>query len=226
VARGREAVRGTPYELSPLLGDVLCVLAGALFLADEDTAGRENAAAVRAIAAADPDRSVDLLAELSDLLSETGRAAAAHVEERATDVFARATAAGNSFVTWMASEAAVYAALADGNVERGMRWSDRMVAQHRTMRVREGPSLLELRADLLALAGDAVTAVRLYAAARAHHRRAGMQWPSREVTRQLVAQAAGALDRVQYEEAWQEGARLTVDDLGIAVAAEAPLRGG
>ena len=41
-----------------------------------------------------------------------------------------------------------------------------MVAQHRTLRVREGPNLLEVRADLLALAGDATAAVRLYSAAR------------------------------------------------------------
>jgi len=66
----------------------------------------------------------------------------------------------------MASDAAADAALAARDVATGILWSDRMVARHRPLRVREGPSLLKMRADLLALAGDAPAAVRLYSAAR------------------------------------------------------------
>jgi len=75
--------------------------------------------------------------------------------DKAGTVHDGAVATDNSFVAWMASEAAVNAALASGDVESGLRWSDRMIVQHRALRVREGPTLLELRADLLALAGDA-----------------------------------------------------------------------
>ena len=96
-----------------------------------------------------------------------------------------------------------------------------MVAQHRTLRVREGPNLLEVRADLLALAGDATAAVRLYSAARAHNQRAGMRWPLRPVTTELLREAADALDRVAYEDAWQAGTRLTLDDLEPAPAPRA-----
>jgi hypothetical protein len=101
-----------------------------------------------------------------------------------------------------------------------------MVSQHRALRVREGPTLLELRADLLALAGDAPAAVRLFAAARAHGQRAGMRWPSREITTELMARATAALDRVEFEDAWQQGGRLSLDDLGVTVVERAPLRPG
>jgi hypothetical protein len=146
--------------------------------------------------------------------------------DKAGTVHDGAVATDNSFVAWMASEAAVNAALASGDVESGLRWSDRMIVQHRALRVREGPTLLELRADLLALAGDAPAAVRLFAAARAHNQRAGMCWPNREITTDLMARATAELDRVEFEDAWQEGSRVTADDLGAAVAERAPLQPG
>jgi len=70
--------------------------------------------------------------------------------------------------------------------------------------------------------------VRL-AAARAHNQRAGMRWPNREITTALVARATDALDRVEFEDAWQAGSRLTLDDLDdldVAVVERAPMRPG
>ena len=94
-----------------------------------------------------------------------------------------------------------------------MAWTDRSVAQYRELRIRESPSLLEIRANLLTLAGDMPGAVRLYSAARAHNQRAGMRWPVRDLTTDLMRTATGALDRVEFEQAWQEGVHLTLDDL-------------
>ena len=65
---------------------------------------------------------------------------------------------------------------------------------------------------------NAPAAVRLYSAARVHNQRAGMRWPLRPVTAELLGEAAVALDRVAYEDAWQAGARLTLDDLEPACA--------
>jgi hypothetical protein len=102
-----------------------------------------------------------------------------------------------------------------------LRWTDRMVAQHLAADTGEGPLLLELCADAVALTGDAAAAVRLYAAAQAHHRRAGMRWPTREVSTGLVQRATEALDRVEVEEAWLAGSRLALTDLGPAPSAAA-----
>lgn len=200
------------------LGEALGILAGALFVAGDAGLGERNAALVATAATATGDPTVALLARLAAALSSAATAEPADVIARASDVYDRAVAADNTFVAWMASDAAADAALAARDVTTGMLWSDRMVAQHRTLRVREGPSLLEVRADLLTLAGDAPAAVRLYSAARAHNQRAGMRWPLRPVTTALLGEAAGALDRVAFEDAWQAGARLTLDDLEPAPA--------
>lgn len=172
-----------------------------------------NAGLVAAIADASGDPTVALMAQLSAVLATAVAAAPADVIARASDVYDHAVTAGNTFAAWMASDAAADAALTARDVETGMLWSDRMVAQHRTLRVREGPGLLEVRADLLTLAGDGPAAVRLYSAARAHNQRAGMQWPLRTVTTELMETAAAALDRVAFEEEWQAGTHLTLDDL-------------
>ena len=50
------------------------MLSGALFVAEQADAGRENTGLVRAVAAATPDRSLELLADLSTLLSTAGTA--------------------------------------------------------------------------------------------------------------------------------------------------------
>jgi len=200
------------------LGEALGILAGALFVAGDAGLGARNTALVAAAATATGDPTVGLLARLAAVLSTAATAAPADVIAGASEVYERAVAADNTFVAWMASDAAADAALAARDVATGMLWSDRMVAQHRTLRVREGPSLLEVRADLLALAGDAPAAVRLCSAARVHNQRAGMRWPLRPVTAELLGEAAVALDRVAYEDAWQAGARLTLDDLEPACA--------
>ena len=200
------------------LGEALGILGGALFVAGDAGLGARNTELVAAAAATTGDPTVGLLARLTTVLATAATAAPADVIAAASDVYDRAVAAENTFVAWMASDAAADAALAARDVATGMLWSDRMVAQHRTLRVREGPSLLEVRADLLALAGEAPAAVRLYSAARAHNQRAGMTWPLRPVTTELLAEAGDALDRVAFEEAWQAGARLTLDDLEPAPA--------
>jgi len=200
------------------LGEALGILGGALFVAGDAGLGARNTELVAAAAATTGDPTVGLLARLAAVLATAATAASADVIAAASEVYDRAVAAENTFVAWMASDAAADAALAARDVATGMLWSDRMVAQHRTLRVREGPSLLEVRADLLALAGEAPAAVRLYSAARAHNQRAGMTWPLRPVTTELLAEAGDALDRVAFEEAWQAGARLTLDDLEPAPA--------
>jgi len=200
------------------LGEALGILGGALFVAGDAGLGARNTELVAAAAATTGDPTIGLLARLAAVLATAATAASADVIAAASEVYDRAVAAENTFVAWMASDAAADAALAARDVATGMLWSDRMVAQHRTLRVREGPSLLEVRADLLALAGEAPAAVRLYSAARAHNQRAGMTWPLRPVTTELLAEAGDALDRVAFEEAWQAGARLTLDDLEPAPA--------
>jgi DNA-binding SARP family transcriptional activator len=174
---------------------------------------QEAAGMLETLAARTQDPTVALLARMSTLLATAHTTPPDRVVDAATHLFAEALDAGNAFVAWTASQAAADAALAGRDVETGMRWSDRMVAQYGRLRVPDIANILEVRANLLALAGDMPGAVRLYCAARAHNQRAGMRWPLREVTTELMAQATGALDRVAFEEAWQQGAHLRLADL-------------
>src|SRR4051794_26352 len=96
IAAGHDAVRGTPDEHAPLRGEVLAILSGALFVAEQDEAGRANTADVREIAAATPDGSLDLLADLSTLLSGAGTAEPEQVIDRASAVYDDAVAGDNS----------------------------------------------------------------------------------------------------------------------------------
>ena len=42
-----------------------------------------------------------------------------------------------------------------------------------------------------------------------------MRWRLQELTSEIMRQARDALDRVESEEAWQDGAELTLDDLEV-----------
>jgi hypothetical protein len=218
-------VRGTPAERSPALGDGLAVLTGAFFISGRTELNRDIAARIRAIATATADPGVELFAELGELFVFTHENAPAAVADAAEAVYGRAAGTANTYAAWQTCGAGAAAALAGDDVAGALRWTDRMVAQHLAADVGEGPMLLELRADAVALTGDAAAAVRLYAAAQTHHRRAGIRWPSREVTEGLMQRATEALDRVEFEQAWQEGTGLRLTDLGAAVTGSARAQG-
>jgi hypothetical protein len=216
VRAGYAAVRGTAAERSAELADALAVVAGAFFTSGRADASREVAPRVRAIATATADPATELLADLAELLVAAHEDDPPAVLDAAEAVHRRAADAANTYAAWQTCGAAATAALAADDVSGALRWTDRMIAHHLAADVGEAPMLLELRADAVALTGEAAGAVRLYAAARAHHRRAGIRWPTREITTGLVQRATGALDRVEFEQAWQDGAALTLDRIAAA----------
>ena len=195
--------------------DGLGALAETLYLAIHSVLGLTNAVLLHDLAGHTQDPATRLLARMSAVLATSYSSPPSVAVDRAAAVYEQAVAVGNWFVARSAAQAAADAALAGRDVESGMLWSDRLIAQYRERRIRESPSLLEVRADLLTVAGDMPGAVRLYSAARAHNQRAGMRWPLRKVTAELLERATGALDRVAFEEAWRDGAHLRLDDLDV-----------
>lgn len=208
------AALGTAAERSIEYGEALAVVAGAFFTSDQAALNREIAPRIRAIARAGADPALELFAELGELFEFAHDADPAAVVDAAERVYERAAGMGNTYAAWQTCGAGASAALAADDAAGAVAWTDRMVTQHLAADVGEGPMLLELRADAVALTGDAAAAVRLYAAAQAHHRRAGIRWPSRAVTTGLMERATEALDRVEFEQAWQAGAALTLAELG------------
>jgi hypothetical protein len=131
------------------------------------------AAAIARAAVATSDANLRLLADLSAMQADDRASAPQATLRRAAAVYERSQELDNVYAAWMASGAAANAAMQSGDVDEGLRWSDRMASQHVTLGGGGGPPVLEVRANLLAMAGDARAAVRLYAAARAHNQRLG-----------------------------------------------------
>ena len=95
----------------------------------------------------------------------------------------------------------------------GMRWIDRCLATYLRFGHGSVGMFTETRANFAAQLGDFALATRTYSVSRAATRRAGLIWPNRSWTRELLETARSNLSRSDYERAWQEGQNLTAHDL-------------
>jgi predicted ATPase len=218
LAAGLAAARGTDTEHSTELAEGLAVLVHALWLAGEVDATRTADAVIADTAARTGDPVLHLFVEMSELTAgvaatRPGSRGPGTVAATAAGIYRRALELDNIYAALVASGSAALAAVGTGEVAEGMRWTDRMVAHHLALGIGQSPFVFEVRATLLTMSGDPRQAVRLFAAARTHHRRAGMRWPRRESTADRLRLAGGMLDRVEAEQAWLEGTRLTLTDL-------------
>lgn len=135
----------------------------------------------------------------------------------AKHVYDRAVAAGNVMAGWVSAGPPMIVALLSGNPGDGVPWVNRLMRGH--LRFGSGGSglFIENRANFAAMAGDHRQAARLYAAARTQTRRAAMVWPRRDLTLQLLDGARARLGRDAFDQAWQEGERLSPSDVvGLA----------
>jgi hypothetical protein len=117
---------------------------------------------------------------------------------------------------WMSSNGLALAALRSGQPEQGLPWSARSIELYMELGARQGGPWLEVRADLLAMAGKIEAAVRLYSAAQSASRRAGTTWPRLPLSRTLLARTQADLSRDRYEAAWRDGEQLTLRDIAAA----------
>lgn len=71
------------------------------------------------------------------------------------------------------------------------------------------------------LADQLQQAARMYAASQTQTRRVGMLWPSQSFSGELLEQTQASLSEEGWARAWQEGTRLTLEDVahspGISV---------
>lgn len=220
------AIASVRDDADIVIAEALAVLTLPLWAADERAKIAEVAARIGAAAARTGDQGLQLLTEVSALISRMGAVDPAESAAGAADLYNRAVALDNRYAVWVTSSSAAAMAMLTGDVQGGLAWSDRALAQHLSLGVTEGAYPLEVRADLLTMAGRNREAVRLYAAARAHCRRAGMRWPIVERSADLSQAALAALDRAEADAAWVEGGRLLLADLAgpgqVGVTRDAP----
>lgn len=129
--------------------------------------------------------------------------------ELALAVHRRAEAADHPAAGYISTAPLIISALRAGRPEDGIPWVDRCVAMHQRLGGGAIGMFTESKANFVAQLGDYPRAARIYAAAHAATRRAAMRWPNRELTRPLLALTREHLGRTDFEQAWQEGERLT-----------------
>lgn len=132
---------------------------------------------------------------------------------RATEVHRLAMASDNLMARWVACGPPVVTALMAGKPDDGIPWVHRCMQEHLRLGTGAAGMFVETRANFAAMQGDYRRAAELYAAARAETRRAGMPWPRRARSAELMAATADYLSRADYERAWQDGERLTIQEI-------------
>lgn len=195
------------------IGEGLVGLAFALFWRDEFELVIEVHRQLTHIAALSRSAHLALLADAvgSEVLFSCGQVQKSI--RQAESVRLRAAAANNPMAGWLACGPPSIAALIDEQPVEGIRWWDRCVQDHLRLGVGGSGMFIETRANYVAMLGDHLSATRLYASARAETRRSGMPWPRRALTQQLLTATRDYLSRPDFEQAWQDGERLTIFDI-------------
>jgi predicted ATPase len=128
-------------------------------------------------------------------------------------VHERASVAGNVMATWVSAAPPMLVAMLTADPDKGIPWFRRLVRGYARLGTGGVGSPLEVRANFAAQAGDYRRAATIYAAARAENRRAALRWPRWELTHSLEEITRERLPRAEYEQAWQDGERLSVADV-------------
>lgn len=216
---GMTALEPAVDDADPLvLGDTLAPLAaGALFVVADRRRLVRTVALLDRLVRRTGDEHLGLFTELGalhlGLIDGGGAAAGAELLNRCTAVHGRAETLGNTYVAWIAALRAATVCLGARAPEQGLRWSDRMIATQLALGNRNAAAAFGLRANLLAAAGAADRAIRLYAATRSQHHSNGLSWPRDDLTRTLLERATARLDRPAADRLRAEGRRLTLADL-------------
>ena len=191
-----------------IFGEALVQLAGGVMLAGEQTLAADLARRALWIAEQHDDAPLALTARARLAMNPHDIAA-----DSAPEIYQQAVQHENHYAAYLAANGATVRALATGDIAAGLTWSDRIIELNRRSDIGQAPVVLEIRANLLTLAGRPEEALQLYSAARFHNRHAGLPWPSRDITTNLLARATDQVDRTQFEDAWQSGRTLTLADI-------------
>lgn len=202
-----------PVESDLYLCDHLGVFTGPLYISGHPDLVRTVTAAADGVAVRTGDPSLRSLADAARLLCDVDEQPATGVLNRCSAAYDEALHVGNLYSAWIVSVVAMTGLLGHGRGAEALTWSDRAIGACHELGLQDVPTVVELRANALALTGEHREAVRLYAATRAGHTRTGMRWPRDVRTQQLFDAATAALDRRDAELLRREGAALDLSDL-------------
>jgi hypothetical protein len=199
-------------EQSVRLGDLLFALVTAARATGQITIMRRGTTWLGSIAERANDDGLRLFTAIGHLLGEIDSADPVTCLARVDELHRWAETLENHFASWVATLAGTLAGLRAKDHVRGLQWSNRHLAHL----ARAGTSTtrgLIWRACLLVPAGEYFEAAKLLAAARAHTRRTGRNWPTDPQTSEIVALVESKLTLAERDEALAEGRRLELADL-------------
>jgi hypothetical protein len=120
---------------------------------------------------------------------------------------------GNIMAGWLSAGTPMVVALLASRPDDGIPWVNRALHGLARLGTAGGGLYIENRANFAAQAGNYREAGRIYSTARTETRRAGMVWPRRPLTQQLLDLTRSRLDPTDFRRAWQEGERLSLSHL-------------
>lgn len=129
------------------------------------------------------------------------------------EVYARSVAMNNTAAGWIAAGPPMVVALLTSRPAEGIEWVQRVMRGHLLVDSAAGGMFIETRANFAVQSGEYLDAARCYAAARIQTRRAAMVWPRRTLTEELLRQTQDHLSATDYERAWNEGERMTLEEI-------------
>ena len=214
-------VHATPPDRLVEVGEALVVLAMGMYVREEPALLGELYQLLAWVCGATADANLALLADAVGCCAllvagrlEAATALAATVQERTERD-------QNLMADYVSTAPLIAGAMLTARPADGLPWIDRCLATHLRLGTGTIGMFIETRANFIAQLGDYVQAARTYSLSRTVTRRAGMDWPNRTWTRELLALTRDKLSRADYERAWREGERLTVADV-IGVGAGRP----
>jgi predicted ATPase/DNA-binding SARP family transcriptional activator len=187
------------------IGEHLTAVALAALASDEFDLLGAFAERMVALAAAHGDADLTLLAAGLTCLAELPTTDTAVSAERAAALYDQAVARDNLLAAWIACGVRTTIARLVRDADDGIRWSSRTLQMVSSLGARQLSVFLETRANFTSLAEQPLQAIRLYAASKVRARRAGMPWPRRPVTNDLLQQAADVVSQSDYQRAWSDG---------------------
>ncbi|TDQ65638.1 putative ATPase [Actinomycetospora succinea] len=175
--------------------------------------GCEGLARVAAVVA-DPD--LTLAVEAMACAGRLGAGdpdALADLAARATALHERAVARDHVCAIWILCAVNNIVAQVRADPDAGIPWTERLIVAQSRLGTGGTGVYVEAMANFLVMRGELAEAVTWYASAYTQTRRAGMVWPAREHTQELIDRARAGLPDDEHRRAWDEGVVLGTADV-------------
>ena len=162
------------------------------------------------LASALEDETVQLFAEMVACVASLPEGSLERTGVRAEVLYERSVTLGNLLGCWMMALLRCVVATETLNAPDALSWTQKVIGLQQDLGSGGSKNFLESLANCFVLTGDLDRAVQLYSAASTYW--AGSR-PDHPQTRARFDSARGNLPDAQYEQAWREGERLSIDDL-------------